>query len=365
MPLRPAPIRSPANLLELDYRSLAGTLATFNFPIYDVHSHLSGAEAAQVYEQAAELYGIGRVYSMTPLEELTAVRQVLGDRVRFIAVPNILAADRLHAVTVGYAERLRAFADAGVTLAKFWSAPRGIDFAEQAGAPANLFRLDAPHVRQNMELAIQLGMRIMVHVSDPDTWFATHYVNESKYGSKLSQYGPLESCLREYREVPFIAAHLGGWPENLEFLDQLLTRHENLSLDTSATKWMVRELSKHAPATLRQFFEKWHARLLFGSDIVTRDNHLRSESADPEEAKAATPEAAFDLYASRYWALRTLFESNYDGPSPIADPDLPMIDPGQFGPDAAPRLRGFQFPESLLKSFYHDTPARWLEGTVA
>ena len=52
--------------------------------------------------------------------------------------------------------------------------------------------------------------------------------------------------------------------------------------------------------------------------------------------KASNPQEAMDLYASRYWALRHLFESRYDGPSPIADPDLAMVDPDRFRPAGYP-----------------------------
>ncbi len=55
---------------------------------------------------------------------------------------------------------------------------------------------------------------------------------------------------------PFIAAHLGGWPENLNFLDGLLSRHDNLYLDTSATKWMVRTLSQQEPKDVLAFFDR-------------------------------------------------------------------------------------------------------------
>jgi hypothetical protein len=100
-----------------------------------------------------------------------------------------------------------------------------------------------------MELASDLGMMFMTHVGDPDTWFATKYTDSSIYGTKLSQYEPLEELLDRFRQ-PWIAAHFGGWPENLEFLDGLLSRHDQLHLDTSATNWVSREISKHEPAEL-------------------------------------------------------------------------------------------------------------------
>ena len=54
---------------------------------------------------------------------------------------------------------------------------------------------------------------------------------------------------------------------------------------------------------------------------------------------ASKSDMSFDLFASRYWALRTLLETSYDGPSPIVDPDLPLVDPS-LPATATAHLRG-------------------------
>ncbi|NDC37119.1 MAG: hypothetical protein EBZ48_03595, partial [Proteobacteria bacterium] len=169
-----------------------------------------------------------------------------------------------------------------------------------------------------------------------------------------------EDVLQRFRH-PLIAAHMGGWPEDLQFLTGLLARHEHLYLDVSATKWIVRELSKHSTEQVQQFFLRWRGRLLFGSDIVTSDQHLQhSEGKGEMAAKASSHEDAFDLYASRYWALRTMFERHFEGESPITDPDLSLVDPAQYSPHAAPKLRGFALPAEVLQSLYHDAAAQLL-----
>ncbi|HRI41291.1 MAG TPA: hypothetical protein PLW54_06390, partial [Bacteroidia bacterium] len=81
----------------------------------------------------------------------------------------------------------------------------------------------------------------MVHIADPDTWFATRYSDARRYGTKREQYQGLERMLDRFTN-PWIAAHMGGWPEDLGFLDGMLARHPNLHIDTSATKWVVRAL---------------------------------------------------------------------------------------------------------------------------
>jgi hypothetical protein len=164
--------------------------------------------------------------------------------------------------------------------------------------------------------------------------------------------------------MPWIAAHMGGWPENLDFLDAMLERHPNLYIDTSATKWVVRELSKHPRERVVEFFTRWRGRLLFGSDIVTTDEHLTPKEGPPAHPMAdlaSSPETAFELYASRYYALRTMFETSYDGESPIADPDLKMVAPETYDDMAAPRLRGLMLPRDVLEDLYRGAAERLMQ----
>jgi len=201
----------------------------------------------------------------------------------------------------------------------------------------------------------------MTHVADPNTWFATRYADSETYGTKKDHYEPFERMLDRFTQ-PWIAAHMGGWPEDLEFLSGLLDRHDNLYLDTSATKWIVREVSRHSREEVKVFMKRYNGRLLFGSDIVTVDDHLKpNEDATEMTAKASSPEDAFDLYASRYWALRKLWESDYEGESPIADPDLAMVDPDTYNEMDAPPLRGKSLPDEVLRELYHEAAERLLE----
>ena len=350
----------PANRFGLDYTMEAEALGPPITPIIDVHSHINGTDAAWLYKRTAKLYGISLTYSMTHLEQVETVREILGDRIRFIAVPDYRADDKRHAFGEGYIERLKAYREHGVRMAKFWAAPRATDYAIELGDPSYM-NLDAPHRVDQMQAAHDLGMYFMTHIADPDTWFSTKYSDSSTYGTKEDQYEPFERLLDRFAQ-PWIAAHMGGWPENLTFLSALLDRHDNLYLDTSATKWMVRELSRHPRDEIVEFLRRYRGRILFGSDIVTIDDHLQpSEDATEMTAKASSPEDAFDLYASRYWALRHLWETDFDGESPIADPDLAMVNPERHTDFDAPMLRGKSLPDNLLRELYHDAAERLLE----
>ena len=344
---------SDSNRFGLDYRREAGALPPRPRPIIDFHAHVNGPRAAPILREAMDAFGIGRIFSMTSgMHDIEPLKSVLGDRIEFIAFPDFRDPDRRRAHGDAYVDRVRAYHALGARMVKFWAAPRGRDLAREAGDPT-LFHLDSPARLRTMELAGELGMRCMVHVADPDTWFATKYSDASLYGTKRSHFDTLEQVLDRYPRLKWVAAHMGGSPEDLDFLDGLLSRHANLWIDASATKWVVRELSRHPPERVRAFFIKWHGRIIFGSDNVTSDEHLTSGEKSHEMAKKAdSEEAAFDLYASRYWALRTLFETDWHGESPIADPDLAMVDPARFTPADAPSLRGLALPKDVLDTFY-------------
>lgn len=340
-----------ANLLNLDYRSEAARLGPPVVPIIDSHIHVNGKQAAGLYRQVMDLYGIEKVWSQTHLEQVDVVRDALGDRLELVAVPNWTATDRQAAFTTEWLTRIERFATLGARMCKFWTAPRARDFA--GPRHQEIFALDGQWRREGMKIARQCGMIFKVHIADPDTWFATKYSDASRYGTKRDQYTPLFRMVEEYADWPWMLAHMGGFPEDLAFLDDMFTRFPNVVIDTSATKWMIRELSKHPLGELSAFLTKWKDRVLFGSDIVTTDDHFHAGQKNPGMGDLATnADEAFILYASRYHALRTFWETGYAGPSPIADPDLAMVDPARFTPMDSPLLRGQKLAAPLLQALY-------------
>lgn len=351
---------SGANLFGWDYTAKAAELGPPVVPITDIHIHVNGPRASRIYRDVMDRFGIVRILTQSRMIDAPVVKEVLGDRVSFMAVPNWSSPDKSHAFREGFLEHMPIWRDTyGARIVKFWAAPRLWEIV--GGDPTDVVPLDAPWRVRAAELATSLGMMFMAHVADPDTWFATRYASAATYRAKPQHYVSLERMLDRFTS-PWIAAHMGGWPEDLAFLDGLLTRHPNLHLDTSATKWMVRELSRHPASKVHDFFLKWQRRILFGSDIVTLEDHMQPRTtpqpASPMSDLAASPEEAFDLYASRYWALRTMLETGYRGPSPIADPDLKMVEPDKYDERSSPPLSGLSLPPDVLRLLYHDNAER-------
>ena len=273
---------------------------------------------AETMLDVAQEFGISRIYSMCYPDDITPLRKRFGSRLGF----NGSISKKLDDPEEVAYRLLDRFLELGVEIIKFWSAPRGRD--------RGLF-VDAPWRIEVVKRARAAGINIfMVHVADPDVWFKKTYADQSKYGTKPDQYVGLERMLQLFPDVRWVGAHMGGDPEHADHLEHLLEKYPHFFLDTSATKWQVREVSEHRDE-IRDLICKYPDRFLFGSDLVTRHDLPREH------------------YVSRYWCQRTLWESDWEGRSPIADADF------EHGPDvsATPMLRGLKLPLDILEKVYH------------
>jgi predicted TIM-barrel fold metal-dependent hydrolase len=264
---------------------------------------------------------------MCPADEIAPLRGRFGDRLGFNGMLNKKKLDDPDDEAY---RTLDAFLAAGVDMLKLWAAPRG----RERGLV-----VDAPWRIECLRRARRSGVRVvMVHVGDPDVWWTKQYADVAKFGTKPSQYEPLERMMNEFPEFVWIGAHMGGDAEHPDHLEALIERHPNYVIDTSATKWVVREVSPRTEA-IRALILRHPGRFLFGSDLVTR-HHLPREH-----------------YVSRYWCQRMLWESDWRGPSPIQDPDY-VPQPGE---PSQPTLRGVGLPADVLELVYARNAERILE----
>jgi predicted TIM-barrel fold metal-dependent hydrolase len=317
-------------------------------PIIDFHTHVtmtspedkaagpaggwgangSSDAAAMMLDIGAE-FGIGLTVSMCPPQDIAPLRARLGDRILFNGMINKKPDEPDDAAF----RTLDQFLEAGVKVVKLWSAPRGRERGLVVDAP---WRIAA------LRRAAAAGIRlVMVHVGDPDVWWTHTYQDTAKFGTKESQYEPFLRAVELFPEFSWIGAHMGGDPEHPDHLEAMLERCPNLYLDTSATKWQVREVSAR-PAAIRDLICRYPDRFLFGTDLVTRHGLTRGH------------------YVSRYWCQRTLWESTWEGPSPVADPDFTPVEGGP----RTPLLRGVGLPADVLRRVYEDN-ARKLLGRGA
>ncbi|MBE3069932.1 MAG: amidohydrolase family protein [Planctomycetes bacterium] len=294
-------------------------------PIIDAHTHLAGVEDARRLFGVAAAYGIHTICGIVRPHDIGPLKAAFGD-----AFQPIVWVDHAHIREPARfgRENVRAIREAracGAVAAKFWYTPRFL--AESR------FQFDDPALRPIFEVLAELGMPALVHVADPDCWFRTHYADVALYGTKADQYGPLERTLAAFPDLRVIGAHFGGDPEDFGHLRRLLDAHPNYCIDTSATKWIARELSVK-PAESRALVIERADRILFGSDLVV--------FADATAAH----------YSSRYWVQRWLWEGEGTRPSPIPDPCATWPE--------RPRVSGLALPPECLDRLYAANACRLL-----
>ena len=299
-------------------------------PLIDIHAHVmrprnfekpdevieDDVRQARTMLAVAEEFGITRTYSMCPPDDIPILRDAFGDRLGFNG-PISKKKDEPDETAYRLLDR---FLEQGVEIIKFWSAPRS--------GTRSVRRCSLAHRSGSARRAAGIRL-IMVHVADPDLWFQKVYTDAGLYGTKSEQYPPLCRMLEMFPDLTWIAAHMGGDPEHADHLEALLERYPNLYFDTSAAKWQIREVSAHR-RDIRDLICRHPTRFLFGSDLVTRPGLDREH------------------YVSRYWCERTLWESDWEGASPIQDPDFPPPDEGP----ATPMLRGLGLPPDVLAQVY-------------
>lgn len=313
-------------------------------PIIDFHAHVTmtspddkavgpaggwgtkgSSDAAAMMLDVGKEFGIEQTVSMCPAQDIAPLRERLGNRLLFNAMINKKADEP---DDVAY-RNLDEFLEAGVRIVKLWSAPRGRERGLVVDAP---WRIEA------LRRAAKAGIKIaMVHVGDPDIWWTHTYQDIAKFGTKESQYAPFLRMVEMFPEFHWVGAHMGGDPEHPEHLEEMLVRFPNLSFDTSATKWQIREVSPRADA-IRSLLTRFSDRFLFGSDLVTRHGLTREH------------------FVSRYWCQRTLWESTWTGPSPIADPDFKVTVAGKD----TPTLQGVGLSTEVLRKVYVENGRRLL-----
>jgi predicted TIM-barrel fold metal-dependent hydrolase len=312
--------------------------------IVDIHSHVTmtnpadkpygpsggagpegSSEAAALMLNVAAEFGIGRTYTMCPPQDIAPLRARFGESLGF----NGPISKKPDEPDEAAYRNLGQFLEAGIEIVKLWAAPRGRDYGLMVDAP---WRIEA------LKRARAAGIRVvMTHVGDPDVWWTHTYQDAGKFGSKPDQYLPLKKMLAMFSDMTWIGAHMGGDPEHPDHLEALLEEFPFLYFDTSATKWQVREVSRRG-AAIRSLICRHPNRFLFGSDLVTRHALVREH------------------YVSRYWSQRTLWESSWSGPAPIADSDY---NPGE-GEGPRPELRGIALPADVLEMVYSTNARRLL-----
>lgn len=239
---------------------------------------------------------------------------------------------------------IEAMEEDGFSLAKMWFAPRARDFV---GAKAEPINLRNPKLEPIFDKLEEKGHPLLIHVGDPDTFFATAYQDASIYGTKDEHLDQLEYLISKYPGLKFQLAHFGAQPEihRLPRLALWFDKYDNFVVDTASSRWMARELSKD-PERARAFLTKYSKRILFGTDGIFRQQSEPARRIGKEDTlQPRSP------YFVRVLAQRILWETDKQSvPLPFPDADTEATG-GTF-------INGLNLPIPVLKDLYWDNAHR-------
>jgi predicted TIM-barrel fold metal-dependent hydrolase len=209
-----------------------------------------------------------------------------------------------------------------------------------------LVSLEHPQIAPLLEKVGQLGAIVAIHTADPLAFFEPPGPRNERYIELLfapswSFYGKdfpsraellagRDRLLARHPQTTFLGIHFANNPEDLNYLDNLLSKHKNLYIDTSAR---LGEIGRHPTDKVRAFFIKHQDRILFGSDLIVGPSGLQlgSLSIWPDDDSDAD-----DFYQ----AHREYFETDHrqiDHPTPIQ---------GDW------KVDGIKLPKDVLKKLY-------------
>jgi len=223
----------------------------------------------------------------------------------------------------------------GFPIIKFWFGPRWRDFvkAQFKIEPRKIYLSDA-FFKAIFAKIEELGLYLLIHVSDPDLWYEKVYQPVSRYGTKKEHLDDFEEILSSFPKLKVLQAHFGSQPEDLENLSRWFESYPNYYIDTSSARWMARELGRY-PEKAREFFIKNSDRILFGTDLVQDRN-----------------EPISTYYRTRYFTFQALLETS------IRDLPLPFPDPEN---NNNTKINGLALPLDVLKKLYWENANKFFE----
>jgi predicted TIM-barrel fold metal-dependent hydrolase len=331
------------------------------FPVIDAHNHLFGELPADKLVEVMDAVGVETWVNVTgnttmPLENNTYtiarrdidcfmenyVRRYPG---RFAALsmadfaqwgdPVLLKDDGFPQRCIEHFEADVAKGARGLKVTK----ELGLYFRDAAG---ELLRIDDERLYPIWQRAGELGLPVLIHVSDPIAFFRPiderneHYLTLREFPgwsfhkSPRSKWELLEQrnrMIADHPQTTFLLPHVANLPEQLADVGELLERFPNVVIDFSAR---IDELGRQ-PYTAHDFFVKYQDRILFGLDMPVSVEAYRC-----------------------YFRLLETRDEYFDYPDYI----------GRFGVYTRWKLYGLDLPDDVLRKIYYDNAKRVILGAA-
>ncbi len=297
-------------------------------PIFDAHTHIGTIDKISKMIAIEDDFGVSAQIGIVHDEGgFQAAKEWYPHR--FVFAKYLSLSDMARYNVEPVLDEISHLQEQGYSLAKSWFGPRWRDYIE--GVKKD-FRIDHPRLAPIFQALEDNGIPLIIHMGDPDTYYASQYRDSEKYGTKEEHLRQIEEVIILHPKLKFQIPHLGAQPEihRLPALAQWMEKFPNVVVDTASSRWMARELSKDVKKA-REFMIKYSDRVLFGTDLSSnRENHD---------------------FSGRYVAQRILWETSKRG-TPLPFPDADTKDTGGTA------INGLNLPLSVLGKLYWENANR-------
>lgn len=250
------------------------------FPVIDIHNHLRNHNLTEQFLEKMDETGVWKVASMDGRSandfykvHVQRLHSVSKDRFIVFFTPDF---SKINEANFGEneANKLEEAVEVGCRGLKIFK-ELGLIHKDNSG---NVIPVDDPRLDPVWAKCGELGIPVMIHVSDPKAFFTPvgrynerydelgAHPNWSFYGD---EYPEKEEILRQRNRVIerhpdtiFIATHMANLPEELGRVSMWLEKYPNMYVDINAR---ISELGRQ-PYTARKFMIKHQDRILFGTD---------------------------------------------------------------------------------------------------
>ncbi len=251
------------------------------FPVIDIHNHLRDLRKAEHYLEEMDKAGVWITIGLDGLSKddfykkhLEASHSVSKERFHIYFSPDFSKIEEPD-FGIKEAQKLEEAVKMGIRGLKIYKS-LGLGFKDKDG---EYIRVDDPRIDPIWAKCGELGIPVMIHVSDPKAFHAgpvdkyNERYDELALRPEWSFYGDefpskdeiLEQRNRVFERHPntiFIGAHMGNLPEELGRVSMWLDKYPNFYVDINAR---ISEMGRQ-PYTARRFMIKYQDRILFGTD---------------------------------------------------------------------------------------------------
>lgn len=259
------------------------------FPVIDIHNHLRDHDMTEEYLKQMDESGVWKTVSLDGRSEndyykehIERLHSVSKERFIVFFTPDFSKIDDPD-FGRNEAEKLEDAVNRGCRGMKIFKS-LGLTLKDSSG---NIVPVDDPRIDPIWAKCGELGIPVIIHVSDPKAFFTPlDRYNErydelgahpdwSFYGDEYPEKEDIltqrNRVFERHPETTFIATHMANLPEELGRVSMWLEKFPNMYVDINAR---ISELGRQ-PYTARKFFIKYQDRILFGTDTPSNSEAYR------------------------------------------------------------------------------------------